>query len=231
MWLTIAHRFRGPTESGNGGYTAGTVAAFLGDGPVTVTLRVPPPLDTPLELSHERGTATLTNGPVVVAEAEHAQRADLVTVPPVARDVAAAASTSYPGLRTHPFPECFVCGTARAPGDGMRLFPGRLDDGRSACVWHVDADLAGRAELVWAALDCPGGWAAPIEGRPMVLGRMTAAVTAAPRAGEGCVVVGQVLRTEGRKTFTATTAYDEGGRLLGRALGTWLTLPGARTGP
>ena len=45
--LTIPSRFCGPPGSGNGGYVCGRIAAYL-DGPVTVTLRQPPPLATPL---------------------------------------------------------------------------------------------------------------------------------------------------------------------------------------
>ena len=50
-----------------------------------------------------------------------------------------------------------------------------------------------------------------------MLGRITAAVDAVPRIGEPCVVVGRHLRDDGRKTFTASTAYDSDGRVLGRA--------------
>ena len=80
------------------------------------------------------------------------------------------------------------------------------------------------ARLVWAALDCPGGWSATWSGRPMVLGRMTAAVDACPAVGDPCVVVGRRLRDERRKTFTATTAYDADGRVLGRAEAAWIAL-------
>ena len=51
--MIIAGRFNGPDGSGNGGYSAGLFALAAsgghGDG-VEVTLRLPPPLDTPLEL-------------------------------------------------------------------------------------------------------------------------------------------------------------------------------------
>jgi hypothetical protein len=159
-----------------------------------------------------------------VAEATGADAAELIDVPPVSAAEAREVSRTYPGFRRHPFPQCFVCGPERDPGDGMRLFPGRLDDGRSACVWDVAADLAGHAEFVWASLDCPGGWAAPIEGRPMVLGRMTAKVDATPESGEACVVMGRVLGAEGRKVWTATTAYGADARILGRARATWITI-------
>ncbi|PFG38032.1 hypothetical protein ATJ97_0500 [Georgenia soli] len=224
MTITVDRRFRGPDGSGNGGYVSGRVAAGLGAGPVTVTLRVPPPLEEPLTLARSDDGVRLTAGDVVVAEGHRYAGEELPVVEPVAADLARTTAERFGGRHRHPFPHCFVCGPARTPGDGMRLEPGRLDDGRTACVWSVHADLAGRAEVVWAALDCPGGWAAPIEGRPMVLGRMTADVTAAPEDGEDVVVMGQLLGQDGRKYFTATTAYGADGRELGRAGATWILL-------
>ncbi len=58
----------------------------------------------------------------------------------------------------------------------------------------------------------------------MVLGRMTAAVDASPVVGDPYVVVGRHLRDDGRKTFTASTAYDGDGRVLGRAEAVWIAL-------
>ena len=47
MPIAIASRFNGPLESGNGGYSSGIVAARLGGGPATVSLRRPIPLTHP----------------------------------------------------------------------------------------------------------------------------------------------------------------------------------------
>ncbi len=33
---------------------------------------------------------------------------------------------------------------------------------------------------MWAALDCPGGWAVPLEGRPYVLGALAVRVDSLP---------------------------------------------------
>ncbi len=80
--------------------------------------------------------------------------------------------------------------------------------------------------LVWAALDCPGGWAVPdLPGRPMVLGRMTLDHLGAPVVGEPHVVLGWVIGTDGRKTFSGTALYDAAGTLLARAKQTWFALP------
>ncbi len=87
---------------------------------------------------------------------------------------------SYPGLRSHPFPGCFACGTDRAEGDGLRIFPGPVP-GRAdtvASLWVPHTSLAVRGDVVdrgvervgvpttWAALDCVGGWSEDLEGRP-----------------------------------------------------------------
>lgn len=226
MTLTVQSRFRGPTTSGNGGYVAGLLAAEFpaGGGPVTVTLRTPPPLETPLSVSPSSEGVSLMDGSTLVAVAG-ASEGDLVAVEPVGLSEVAAVSARYPGFSAHPFPECFVCGPDRSPGDGLRLFPGRVGDGRTACAWSVGSDVAGSAEFVWAALDCPGGWSAPIEGRPMVLGRITALVSDVPAAGETCLVMGALVGTEGRKTWTDSTVYGSDGRVLGRARSTWIALP------
>ena len=233
MTVRVDRRFRGPSNSGNGGYVCGLVAAetgaSVGGSAAEVTLRSPPPLDTAMSVeARDDDGVRIRHGDVTIAESRRAILAPY-PVPPVDAMTARNASALYPGLVVHPFPECFVCGPARPPGDGLRLFPGRLGDGRTACVWTVAADAAGQPEFVWAALDCPGGWSADIEGRPMVLGRMTAQVSAVPAAGEQCIVMGQLLGSEGRKTWTATSAYGADGRELGRAHSTWLTVqPGVR---
>ncbi len=141
----------------------------------------------------------------------------------------------YPGLGNHPFPTCFACGPDRAEGDGLRIFPGPVggDRGHVASLWVPHAEHAESGDLVdgvercgsgttWAALDCVGGWSEDLEGRPCVLGRMTARVDALPVVGEPHVVVGRHLSTEGRKSFTASTLYDADGRVVATARHTWI---------
>jgi len=230
--LRIAPRFRGPAQSGNGGYVAGLLGTALAaasavDTAPRVRLLVPPPMETDLDLLVEASAAKLTNAEGVVAQALAVDTETLAdaTVEPVAPEEALAAESQYKGLVDHPFPGCFVCGPENS--EGLRLKPGPLGDGRTACTWHPDADLAGPDGLVdpvflWSALDCPGGWAIDLEGRPSVLGQMTACIDARPQPGEPCVVMGQVLAEEGRKTHTASTLYDSDGRILARARHTWI---------
>ena len=230
MELRIGRRYCGPPRSGNGGYTAGLVAAALGNGdPVRVRLRMPPPLETALELGVDGDTAGLTGPDGLVAEAERQDPSvlDDATVDPVGFQRARDAEASYRGLVTHPFPTCFACGPDNP--DGLQLRPGPLGDRRTACGWSPADGLAGDDGLVevpylWAALDCPGGWSMDLEGRPSVLGQLTACVDARPAAGEPCVVMGRWLGEDGRKTFTATTMHDADGRILARARHVWIAV-------
>ncbi|HEY3504241.1 MAG TPA: hypothetical protein VGN37_15830 [Actinocatenispora sp.] len=235
--LTISARFRGPTDSANGGYVAGLLANVApGPSGTVVTLHAPPPLERSLDLDVETAedaadtTSALYDGDTLIASARPADPFDAL-VPPVGFEVAELASAAYPGFTRHPFPGCFVCGHERDKGDGLRLFPGRLDDGtgRTACPWVPDesaTDASGHVppEIVWAALDCPGGWTAEIEREPRVLGRIAARVRDVPKPGEHCVIMGRGLGSDGRKTYVATTAYGPDGAILGQALATWLTL-------
>ena len=218
--LVVAGRFNGPARSGNGGYTAGALAALVDADLVEVTLRRPPPLDTPMTVRTADGVTTASYDGQPVAEARAVDVA-LEEVAPVAPDVAADAMLRYAGLRVHPFPTCFGCGTDRAEGDGLRIFPGPVGDdpGRVASLWvpHEPDDAT-----TWAALDCVGGWSSDLEGRPSVLGRMTARLEWLPVVGDPHVVVGRHLRDEGRKTFTASALFDGDGRLVARAVHIWL---------
>lgn len=221
--IIVPARFNGPPESGNGGYTAGSVAAVLAaerTGAV-VTLRIPPPLDTPMLVRRTGPAVAVLAGEQLVAEAEPATL-DEEAVPPVPYDKAVTAATAYPGFAEHPFPTCYVCGPQRTARDGLRIFPGPLPDGRTAAVWTVPDDVT--AVTLWAALDCPGGWAIITPGRPYVLGRMTGRVWAVPAPGTRCVVTGAMGEVEGRKALARSALYGEDGTLLAQARSTWIAI-------
>ena len=232
--VRIGRRFQGPAQSGNGGYTAGLIgtalSAVAAAGTVPqVTLRLPPPLEVDLNLLVDAdeaklvGPESLTAGAIPVP----ADKLDDATIDPVSPEEARAAEAQYRGLVNHPFPGCFGCGPENA--EGLQLRPGLLGDGRTACTWHPAEDLAAADGLVdpvylWAALDCPGGWSIDLEGRPSVLGQMTACIDARPSPGDPCLIMGRHLAEDGRKTFTATTLYAPDGRVLARARHTWITV-------
>lgn len=218
--MRIPARYCGPPTSANGGVTAGRLAAYVGAPVVQVTLRRPPPLDTDLRVDQSGGTARLYDGELLVAEAVPAEL-DVAPPGPVPVEAAREAMTRYAGLRSHPFPTCWVCGPDREPPDGLGVRPGPVGEGRSATTWvPVDDDPV----QVWAALDCPGGWATDLEGRPMVLGRTALRRDGAVTPGAEHVVVGEVLGEDGRKTRTATALYGPDGALLAVAQATWVAV-------
>jgi len=228
----IDQRFRGPPESGHGGYVCGVVAGLIG-GPAEVTLRRPPPLGRPLEIQRlEGGRVALRDGETVIADGAPAS-VDIDVPEPVGFPDAEAASKSYLGFRQHAFPTCFGCGPQRAEGDGLRIFPGWIE-GRNivAAPWTPDASLTDedgtvRLEFMWAALDDAGAWALirdPSEGPPVVLGRLAAKLLAPVRGGERCVIIGWPLGEEGRKLYAASALFSEGGQLRAFARATWVRL-------
>jgi len=230
--VTISAQFNGPDSSGNGGYVAGLLAQELGEEPVTSTLRIPPPLEVPLSWEHDgREVRLLTAGGAVVG---HATSGGFEDDPPrqPSEDQAAAGLAHYPGFIHHPFARCFTCGTAREEGDGLRLFTGPIDPADSDLVagpWTPDEAFAGEDGAIdkptmWAALDCPGGWAADFTRNPVVLGRMTAEVSRRPVPGEPCISVGSLRHQVGRKYLTAAALYTREGELLGRSEQTWILI-------
>jgi hypothetical protein len=216
--IVIDRHFRGPTESGNGGYTCGLVARFV-DGDAEVTLRVPPPLDTRLRVERD-GVVRVFDGETLVAEAKAAD-VDVESREPPSFEAASRAALPE-GDQESPFPQCFVCGPHRAAGDGLRIFAGPLKDRVVAAPWIPIEPYIG-PEFVWAALDCPGAYACGFGERGvLVLGRLAARVEGLPRPGEPCVVVAWPMDGEGRKAYAGSALYGEGGRLLGVARATWI---------
>lgn len=243
--LLVPSRFRGPAQSGNGGWTAGALAALIPRCPtdhampwptVEVTLRRPPPLDVEIAVETTDDEARCEVGEARIVERELAEAGCV----PAAE--ARAAETAYAGLVSHPFPDCFGCGPNRAEGDGLRIFPGPVGAGRVAGTWtphpsmgedwHEYAGSTPRVSLpvTWAALDCVGGWASGLDERPMVLGRMTARVHRLPAIATTYVLVGRLLGTEGPKTFTAASLWDPDGDLVGTAEHTWIEVDPASFG-
>jgi hypothetical protein len=230
--LGFAQRFCGPPGTANGGYACGSVARLLGGRhDVEVTLRRPPPLGRALRLRADGdGGGTVHDGGDLVAEARP------TTVPldvpgVVSLDEALAAAGRYPLYRNHPFPTCFTCGPERAVGDGLRIFPGPVPGGELwAAPWTPDASVADgdglvAPEVVWAALDCPSGFAGGAGDTVMVLGRMAARVVARPRAG----VAHRVLAwregpPQGRRRPAGSALLDADGRVLAVARAVWVTV-------
>ncbi|MGH8871839.1 MAG: hypothetical protein ACRDWS_07690 [Acidimicrobiia bacterium] len=225
--IVIERRFRGPPNSGNGGYACGVVAAGI-EGVATASLRRPPPLDTAMSLIGDGEQSRLMDGDVLVGEAT----ADTLELEvPEAPDpgLAIESSRRYAGFESHPFPGCFVCGPDRTPGDGLRIFPGAVDGSTMvAAPWTPDPTLSGADGLVdrrnvWAALDCPSYFGLGTEPRAL-LGRLTASIDRLPEVGEPLVAIGWPRGVEGRKHFGGSALADSAGTVFARAAAIWIEI-------
>lgn len=227
--IVVPARFHGPDGTGNGGYVAGLLAQQV-VGLSEVTLRLPPPLDTPLAVRRGDTGVDLYDGTTLVAQAVPTEL-DLVVPAPVDVETATAAAAAYAGLSLHPFPRCFVCGPERA--DGLRIFPGRVP-GRNlvAATWRPAAEFADSqrvvlTEFVAAALDCTGAWSLDLSlGQPLVLGRYAVRIDKPVLAGQTYVVVGWPLAVEGRKHFAGTAIMSGTGETMAVATATWISQAG-----
>ena len=232
--LSIAARHNGPPGSANGGYTCGLLAQQVDAEVVEVTLRSPPPLEQPLEPVADGARIELRDGETLIAEARPAELLLDVPEPVPMEEIERAERDGYERWAAdHPFPTCFVCGPARDPGDGLRVFPVALRgrEGLFGARWIPDESLAAadgsvRPEYVWAALDCPTS--APVanfgEGPAMVLGRMTARLGCSVQLGEPHSIVSWPLRHDGRKREAAAALYDSSGRFLCASKALWIEL-------
>ena len=230
--VTIPARFNGPPTSGNGGYSCGVLAAFIG-GAARVRLHVPPPLDTPMQVDRDAdGGIRLLHGTDLVGSAAPVTLELDVPGPP-SLESARAATADYVGHRQHTFPTCYVCGPGREAHDGLELFTGPAGGWELlASPWQPAADTldeAGqvRAEILWAALDCPGYFAVMGEHpRPAVLGELTAELLAPVPGDAELIVYGWPLGNKGRKHWSGTAVATVGGEVLAKARATWIELKG-----
>jgi hypothetical protein len=228
--FTVDARFCGPPGCANGGYLAGLMAIHA-PGRVRIRLEQPIPLGVPLELNAaDSGDLELTHAGMLLARALPA--ADFSLEVPEAPSYLAAldASRHFVGFTNHLYPGCFVCGTARARGDGLRVFAGRWGAATQVVApWVADATLGDddgkvRPEFISAALDCPGAFAARDDMGQMLLGEFTAHIDRRVHVDEPCVILGWRIAARGRKFEVGTALFDQGGELCARARGVWIEL-------
>lgn len=134
------------------------------------------------------------------------------------------------------FPDCFVCGIGRRPGDGLRIFPAPVA-GRPlwAAPWTPDPSVASadgrvRPEVVWAGARLPqrdrrrrgrqsgGGHchhARPDDGQSDAL----------PLAGDPYRLIAWPSVRDGRKLTARSALLGPGGETLAGARAVWLTVP------
>src|ERR1700761_4088341 len=112
--LVVDPRYNGPQRSGNGGWVAGSLARLLGEASVSVSLRAPTPLGTPLSvLGQDDGSITLMHGSLLVAEAQLAPLELDVPAPPswqVAQTAGDLARQANMQGSDGEYARCFGCG-------------------------------------------------------------------------------------------------------------------------
>jgi hypothetical protein len=235
--LRIGRRFRGPPGAANGGFASGSLAALLGGAvDVEVSLRRSVPLEHPLEVRHDRDAALLLDDRGwLLAEARPAAAEVELTVPdtPTPEEARAAAGRE-PTTPTRCFPTALSVGQPARQAMGCGSSPVRCLVARYGR--HLDAGPVGRRpddqvrdEVVWAALDCPGGVAA-VEaaavpaGTPVLLGQMTARLGARPRIGTEYRMVAWLLGRDGRKLTAGSALLGPDGEVLAAARALWVTV-------
>jgi hypothetical protein len=218
--VTVKGRFCGSPNAASGGYIAGLLGRHL-DGPARVSLDRSVPVDRPLGIERlPDGGVVLSDGGAILA---HAVPATLQLEPPapVSYGEAAWAAERYLGFTEHAFPGCFVCGPAREWGDGLAIFPGPIPGRRLvAAPWAPDPTLfdkhgAVRPEFVWAALDCPSGFALleAFGRRKVTLSQLTASLVRPLEVGTRFIVMGWPFAAEGRNLLGASAIFSERGEL------------------
>jgi hypothetical protein len=250
QFIVIPERFRGPPQSGNGGYVCGVLAGLLSGGryalpdakAVEVSLRSRVPLDQAIAVRPTQSALVAYAGETLIAEASLATLQ--IEVPePASFDEALAVRERSPSLemRMHPWlkqerkgfhPICFCCGAELAPDEGLHVYAAKVDAREQvAAAWtchptFADADGYLPGAIVCAALDCPGQFAWLAQGtRTGLLGRMTARIERRVRAGERCVVIGWTMGNEGRKFYAGTALFDSNNTLCAYAKAVWIGVP------
>ncbi len=226
--LVVDKHYCGPSESGNGGYSAGIIATNVPFA-AEVTLRKPPPLDHPMRLVVDGKTAQLLDGKECIGEAKEVTNLELEIPAPVSFEEAEKASPNFYGFGNAAFPNCFVCGQNRHPGSGLKIHPGKVRELTVASPWIPYSELGGgngfvKPIFIWAALDCPGAWALLDHNIVVVLGRFAVRQIARVEVNKRYVVMGWVTGSEGRKTWTGTAIYNEMGKVCAYAKATWISI-------
>jgi hypothetical protein len=113
--ITIARRFCGPPNSGNGGYSAGSLAQLIG-GAVEVTLRHPPPLDQPLRIERGASVQAFDGEQLVLEGAAKQLELELPSPPPTWASKAMCFPLASPADQSAK--RVMACGSSR--GDTLR---------------------------------------------------------------------------------------------------------------
>lgn len=232
--IVVPQWYQGPTGSGQGGWTSQQLAAAIGE-PVTVAIKAPVPLETPMAISAADDgwrLAPVDNPDHTVLYATTWQR-DFATTTAVSIEDATSARARFPhAADAHPVPVCFSCGLEP---DSMHVHCGPLDDDRWATdwtvpAWAVDPDGAVNEGALWAAIDCTQAIYAGCDGglRNSVTAQLAVEVLRPLQPGATYALVawhGTYERGwDGRKRGAGGAAFDADGDLVARSSSFWIAL-------
>ncbi|MVU80357.1 hypothetical protein GPX89_24295 [Nocardia sp. ET3-3] len=229
--LTIPAHIHGYPEVAFGGYLAGLLAAHSGADTVRVDFRRAVTVGTPILLSTPapgHAALTATDDTLLVEATPSALTVDPRPAPSWAA-AKSAVEVALSGPRT--VTDCYGCGLACEPGRGLRLFPSELPgEQMMTAAWTPDAGLADETgelppEVVWSALDCPGGRAAFVFSK-MNSGAFTAALTATRfrpmYAGADYISHAWIIGREGRKHTVGVALSTADGELCALSEALWI---------
>jgi len=241
--VVIPSRFRGPPQSGTGGYVSGVFAELLphqpGQSP-EITLRSPIPLDRTMTVkkgSNETLGVDVFDGETLIAECRLIASPFVDFMVPPCPDPARIEAAMPSSLAFTPdinpllpnqkgfHPICFCCGVEAE--DGLHVYPAPLDQGHVAALWKTKeawgVDGKAPASFLWTAMDCPAQFAfmnASI--RTGLMGRMCAEILTLPKAGATLIVSAWTIAVQGKKHFAGAALFDETGDLIARATTLWI---------
>ncbi|MFP5487141.1 MAG: hypothetical protein ACLGHQ_02395 [Acidimicrobiia bacterium] len=234
--IRIGARFQGPTDSGQGGWTAQRFLQAMGvDRPMTVAIRAAIPLEVDLSIVRHDDRSELVGPDGTTIMAATAWEPAFADTEPITIDEGRAARHRFLAtVDEHPVPSCFSCG--RLP-DSMGVHAGPLDDGtdRFATDWTVP-DWAvhddGRVDpgVVWAAIDCCAAWwVGWSRERRVALTVQYAVEEIHPlEPGATYALVGWAgdrdPEWDGRKRHAASAAFDTDGRCVARSVSLWVSV-------
>ncbi|MFE9423597.1 hypothetical protein ACFYNO_11625 [Kitasatospora sp. NPDC006697] len=219
-----------------GGYLAGLLAREVPGGSAKVSFHRPTPVGRPVELrERERGGRELVHGDAVLTSARPCAPVSAPDRLPSWREAERAGREL---ARTGPLDggDCFACNTERATGRGLRqLFAPLPEHSRAVAVWTPEPALypggdALPAELVWAGLDCPGGWVSRLFGGApanTVTASLSATLLHPVQVGVEHLVLGWPITRSGRKHLVGSAILTRTGTLCATAEALWLA-PAAR---
>lgn len=233
--VRIGARFNGPPTSAHGGTACGVFAAAVDAKAASVRLLAAPPLEQDFAVRRAadgRCTIAGDDGDVATVAPWQAPKSE-VPLPRLTPSELRQAREHWMDTVAprHQFPTCFGCGHLRPESDGLEMFAGRVGDRDLwACEWLPADGRRGDAVddwLVWAAVDCPSGFAtfpSVGDGEVILLGELSVEIVESPAVGGRYQVVARTGTASGRKLTSEVAVVGEDGTNLVRGRAIWIRL-------